>query len=289
MKQLIINADDFGMNLLVSQSIIDLYKVGIVTSASLITNFKEFNSSVDLLRHTKLDMGLHLNLLDGIPVNNRTRYSALVDKNGLFLKSPYKLFTGIVTKQIREIDLEREIRAQIEKALVNNITLSHIDGHEHVHMFPLVSNIILRIAGEYKIKAIRIPIEAFKTVSANIQRRVICNAIRLYSIPIKSSLTKYNLQTADYFTGIPYVGRIDEQILKKTVQQLPDGVTELMCHPVNTSDYSFYTKNDMAWVKNHNFIREFKALESCEVRQLIQSLGIELIRYNDLTARKDVR
>lgn len=286
MKQLIINADDFGMNPLVSQSIIDLYKIGMVTSASMLTNFKEFDTSVELLKTNKLDMGLHLNLLDGNPVNNRTLGTSLVDGNGLFLKSPYKLFARIISREIREIDLECEIRAQIEKALDNNITLSHINGHEHVHMFPIVSKIILRIADEYRIRAIRIPMESLKTASVKIQRRAICNAIRLYSVPTKGKLSKFNLLTTDYFTGIPYVGRIDVQILKNVVRQLPEGVTELMCHPVNTSDYSFYFKNNMGWVNNHNFMREYKALASCEVRQLIQSSGVKLISFHELTAKK---
>jgi predicted glycoside hydrolase/deacetylase ChbG (UPF0249 family) len=282
MKQLIINADDFGLNTLTSQSIIDLYQLGMVTSASILTNFSAFESSAELLKNNKLDIGLHLNLLDGKPVNNKTLLTSLVDKNGFFLKSPYKLYTKIILGGIKEKELEVEIRAQIEKAMDRGIKLSHINGHQHVHMFPVIDKIILRIAGEYKIKAVRIPEEAYRASSVKLKRKAICDVIRLYSIPRKKSLSQYGLITTDYFTGIPYVGQINVALLKDIVALLPDGVTELMCHPVNTEDYKFYYDNDMQWVSNHNFIREYKAFASDEVRQYIKSSGIELINFDTL-------
>ncbi len=74
MKQLIVNADDFGLTEQVSRGILDAHHEGIVTSATLMANGGAFENAVAMARREyDLGIGVHLNLTEGIPVYRRRR------------------------------------------------------------------------------------------------------------------------------------------------------------------------------------------------------------------------
>ncbi|OFV95000.1 MAG: hypothetical protein A3F68_11880 [Acidobacteria bacterium RIFCSPLOWO2_12_FULL_54_10] len=65
MKQLIVNADDFGYTRGVNQAIVEAWQRGVVTSTSLMANGAAFDDAVSLARQeTGLDVGCHLNFVE---------------------------------------------------------------------------------------------------------------------------------------------------------------------------------------------------------------------------------
>ena len=67
MKQLIVNADDFGLTKRVSEAIVDVHRHGIVTSTTLMANGAAFEGAVALSRQMpRLGIGAHLNLSEGL-------------------------------------------------------------------------------------------------------------------------------------------------------------------------------------------------------------------------------
>src|SRR5579883_696956 len=128
-KRLIVTADDFGLTEGVNRAIIHAHREGLVTSASLMIHGAAFESAVALARENpKLDIGLHLNLTN----------------------KPFAL-----ARNPHQIDLESNIRGQIEAALATGLRISHIDGHKHVHIIPAVLRILREVAPKYGIRGLR--------------------------------------------------------------------------------------------------------------------------------------
>src|SRR6266513_1611409 len=87
------------------------------------------------------------------------------------------------------------------------------------------------------------------------------------------------ISTADYFCGIAQTGELTREGVAQFVKSLPDGTTELMCHPGYT---------DAALQKTHTRLQdsrqtELQILTDTGIRNLVASLGIRLIDYGFVT------
>ena len=160
MKQLIVNADDFGLTNQVNRGILEAHRHGIVTSATLMANGEAFESAVEIARHAPdLGVGIHLNLTQGIPVSPAHTIRTLVDKRGRLYLSPGRLWRGVVTRQVSLDDIHTELRAQIAKVRRAGISPTHLDGHKHVHVLPGISKVVIRLAGDFGIRSVRSPVD----------------------------------------------------------------------------------------------------------------------------------
>jgi len=111
MRQLIVNADDFGLTEEVSRGILDANRKGIVTSTTLMANGPAFDTAVALSRVPQLGIGVHLNLTEGASVSPAWRIRSLVDRKGRLHLSPGRLLLGILTRQVDLAEVEIELRA----------------------------------------------------------------------------------------------------------------------------------------------------------------------------------
>src|SRR5256712_3264171 len=95
MKQLIVNADDFGLTEQVSRGILDAHREGIVTSTTLMANGGAFDAAVTLARRSPpLSVGVHLHLTQGAPLSPPSKIPTLVDGRGRFPLSPSLFWQG---------------------------------------------------------------------------------------------------------------------------------------------------------------------------------------------------
>ena len=79
MKNLIVNADDLGWTDGVNRGIVEAFRHGIVTSASLLANGAAFAGGVEAARSAPgLGVGIHLNLSDGPPVAEPATVASLI-------------------------------------------------------------------------------------------------------------------------------------------------------------------------------------------------------------------
>jgi predicted glycoside hydrolase/deacetylase ChbG (UPF0249 family) len=139
LKQLIVNADDFGFTHDVNAGIIEAHTRGILTATTLMANGSAFDDAVKLARQCPtLDIGCHLVLVGG-PGQPPT-----VGKLLLSRPKPYL-----------------ELRGQIEKILDAGIKPTHLDTHKHTHLYPPVLAAVVRLAEEYGIKWVRRPFGPF--------------------------------------------------------------------------------------------------------------------------------
>lgn len=240
MKRLIINADDFGFTADVNAGIVQAHREGILTSTTLMATGDAFEDAVRLAHENpSLDVGWHLVLVQG---------RSLVTGRA-FPENPWALIPLLLRRQI---DVEAELRMQIEKIIAAGIRPTHLDSHKHTHIVPAVCRAALRLALEFRIPYVRSVL--------GYERRL---------------ARARGLRAADHFLGFRLTGRLTEQSLAAMLRSLPTGTTELMCHPG-------YLGPDLQCARTRlkeSRVAELDALTSPRIRALIADLGIELASF----------
>jgi hopanoid biosynthesis associated protein HpnK len=232
-KQLIVNADDFGYTRGVNRAIIHAFRNGIVTSTSLLANGSAFEDAVALAKlEPGLDVGCHLNLVEGTPLSPTEQIPHLVAENGKFYSASrlaLRLFGGAVPAA----ELELECSAQIEKLIQAGIRPSHLDSHQHTHLHPRVAGAVANVASRYSIGWVRRPFENYwvRKISGLRLRRAISMSVGWLGPRFERRLAAQGLRMPDFFTGFELTGRWTKQALEETLAALRPGITELMCHP----------------------------------------------------------
>ena len=156
MKRLIVNADDFGLTEKVNQAIVQGHRSGIITSTTLMANGMAFNSAVALAQATpELGVGIHLNLTTGKAISCRSKIPGLVDARGLFCNTPEWLVARLAARTLSLGQVERGVSGSDGKVLSAGVAPTHLDGHKHVHLFPPIFELVIQMAKEYGISAVR--------------------------------------------------------------------------------------------------------------------------------------
>jgi predicted glycoside hydrolase/deacetylase ChbG (UPF0249 family) len=291
LKNLIVNADDLCWTEGVNRGISDAFRNGIVTSASMLANGAAFGGGLEIARRAPgLGLGVHLNLSDGAPVADRETVTSLLNDKGEFAGGPESLLLrrarrGLV---LREVEIEWD--AQIQKVRDSGIEPTHLDGHKHVHMLPGLFEIALRLAKRHSIGAIRIALEdsSLRTALASgkkqrngvvMRQGVQARGLKLIARDAREQAARAGIATADYFCGIAQTGELTLDGLKKFLKSLPEGTTELMCHP----GYADAALKKTATRLQDSRQAELEILRDTEVRNLVASQGIRLIDYGFVT------
>ena len=286
-KSLIVNADDLGWTEGVNRGIVEAHRNGIVTSASLLANGHAFLSGVEVARSTPgLGVGVHLNLSDGPPVAARELVTSLVNNAGEFEGGPEGLLLRIAGRGLTLREVEMEWEAQIEKIRDAGIQPTHLDGHKHVHMLPGLFEIALKLAKRYAVGAIRVAHEASSLrvalstgeelrTAAVLKQGVQARGLKLLARDAREQTERAGISTADYFCGIAQTGEMTKQGVAQLLRSLPDGTTELMCHP----GYADEALQNTATRLQASRQTELEILTDVEIRNLVASQGIRLIDY----------
>jgi chitin disaccharide deacetylase len=296
MKQLIVNADDLGLTESVGRGIIHAFERGIVTSATLLANGAAWQTAADVSRQLpRLGIGVHFNLSEGSPVSPPTSIQSLVDARGNLHLTPGRLWRKMAARQIPLLEVETELRAQLTRVLEAGIAPTHVDGHMHVHVVPVISEIVIRLAREFRIPAIRCPAESIGSIlglprslgdiSAGLaQVRAAALAVSFFARNLKRNLDKAGLLYTEHFYGLSQAGFLDLPSILRILRRLSQGTTELMCHPG-------YLDADLASAGGRLVPErevELQALTASAVVQLTQAEGIRLISYREFTIQHPV-
>jgi len=287
LKNLIVNADDLGWTDGVNRGIVEAFHHGIVTSTSLLANGAAFAGGVEAARSAPgLGVGVHLNLSDGSPVADRETVTSLLNNDGEFAGGPENLLLRRARRELSLAEVENEWDAQIQKVRDAGISPTHLDGHKHVHMLPGLFETALKLAKRHDIGAIRVSLEASSLRAALssgskqnagvvMKQGVQARGLKLLARDAREQAERAGISTADYFCGIAQTGELTREGVKQFVKSLPDGTTELMCHP----GYA-----DAALQKTPTRLQdsrqtELQILTDTGIRNLVASMGIRLIDY----------
>jgi len=230
MKKVIINADDFGLCPSVNEGIILAHRQGILTSATLMANTSGFDQAVAMARENPaLGIGVHLNIVRGRPLSPPGTIPTLVGADGRFPADAGQIIRKAMTGRIKPAEIERELRAQIEKALATGLPLTHFDSEKHMHALPPVFKVALKLGGEYGIRKIRFIREY--ALSRRISRSAKAAYLSLCCRSMRRRIRTAGFVITDAFYGICNSGRMSADVLRRLVRRLGEGTTEIMVHP----------------------------------------------------------
>lgn len=271
MKKVIFNADDFALTKSVTDGILKAFKEGVVTSTSILATTSNFNYAIKLLRkNSDLDCGIHLTLDENLPLYFKNFSVPKLE----FLKVSY--LVGNVLK-MREEDIERELRAQIERVLDNKIRVSHITGHYHIHLLPKVVRVVVKLANEFSIDKVRLPYEVSRGFFFN-QYFIKAKIVSLRAKFVRDIFINNKIKFPNYFYGMCRMGSKDSlNSFFNVLDSVRDGVTEIMCHPGYVSEE---LKRMSSYVKEREF--ELMALINEGIKERIKKNGIKLSSYKCL-------
>lgn len=129
---LLIRSDDAGMSHSVNMALRELIESGLPVSISVMFPTPWHQETVELLkRHPDVSVGIHLTLNSEWkhyrwgPVLGRTAVPTLVDAEGYFFPSAEALYRN----RPNLAEVERELRAQIERAMRSGLKIDYVDYH----------------------------------------------------------------------------------------------------------------------------------------------------------------
>ncbi|XP_038059404.1 carbohydrate deacetylase-like [Patiria miniata] len=206
--QLIINADDFGHCDGRNHGIVECYRAGLISSATLMINAREATAAIRQAEEYCIPLGLHLNLTEGY-VTKRGRCGSLLDSTSGVLRGKFGFREALASGTIKEEELREEIEAQFRRFQeLTGHPPTHVDGHQHVHVLPGVREILADIAKQFGVHAVRIPIQHgleechwLTPASQTFFRDVIKE-----STEARDLFTKNGLRTTDGFFGLTTMG-----------------------------------------------------------------------------------
>ena len=269
MKQLVVNADDFGFTRDVNSGIIVAHRNGILTAATLMANGKEFNHAIELAQSNPgLDIGCHLVLIGG---------PSLLPGAHLL---PASLPEFLQCLAFRKLNVYEELRAQIEKILEAGIQPTHLDTHKHTHLTFPVLKAVARLSEEFGIRWVRRPFDYPLSGGGPVpwEKRAVSRGLQVLRNYFHGILTRHGCRTTDHFAGFQLTGYLRTEELLALLKSLPAGLTEFMCHPGYCTDE---LRAESTRLKESRE-KELEALTAPEVRATLAQTGIELVRYRDL-------
>ena len=267
-KYLIVNADDLGFSEKVNEGITEAHINGIVTSTSMMMTMPAVDHALnELQKCPELDVGLHVDLSWGKPLSEPSTIPSLVTSNGNFVGKK-GLFIRLLFNCIPRKELEIEILAQVKSFKQLGLNLYHADVHQHFHCFLVVMKALMNVAIIENIPYIRLPSElSFSSLTNTFLTLMFLNSKKKWQPFIGSS---------NYFLGLSLTGKINEERLLQSLNQLKSGITELMCHPGYIDDS---IKNISRLNKRE---QELNTLKSSGVKDYIKEKKIVLTTYRNL-------
>jgi predicted glycoside hydrolase/deacetylase ChbG (UPF0249 family) len=282
---------------------------GLLTAASIMPGGDSFEEAVTLaLLRPSLSIGLHITLCDGRAVLPHSRIPGLVREDGRFEKSPFR--AGLRYWHERKeltFQIDREIRAQFERLKEVGIVPSHVDGHHHLHMHPVIFDITCRVAAEKRVTWIRVPREPLAMALRRGFRRIVPSLSEWFTFRMLSAhnlkiADQYGLKTVSRIVGLSRPGRTAVKASRRPTGGITDGrqcmtagrdakdkadsvkkeYEDYFCALLpllKGSTNEVYAHPDLATEKGR---RETEALESTNVREGVALFGISCTGYRQL-------
>ena len=275
MKRLIVTADDFGRCLPINEAVEDAHKNGILTSASLMVGGDALDDAVGRAKaNPTLAVGLHATLVDGKPVLPPERIPDLVEADGRFTSRVVAIGTRIYFDRKVQAQVRAELRAQFEAYAATGLAFDHVDSHLHYHLHPTVFAILLELAVEFGVPATRIPYEppliSWKARRDQFGKRMMTGLFHWRATAkMRKVAEKAGLRTNDQVFGFADSGHMDADHLLDFLDHLPDGITELYCHPATRR----WDEHPMP--EDYLVVEEYRALIDERVKERVRRLSLE--------------
>jgi len=254
-KSLIVNADDFGRTPGVNAGILEVHAAGFVTSATAMvlepSAARGIRDAAE--RGPRLSVGVHFTLTGGGPPAAAARSVPTLAPGGKFPRT-----AGEMSRRIPEPEVRAELEAQIEIFhVLARRPPSHLDSHHHAARHVDVAPVFAAVARERSL-----PVRAVDDADRRALRQV-------------------GVRTPDHFFGGFDGPDASLATLERILASLPEGVSELMCHPARVDEA---LRRGSTYADERDLEREIL----CDARllPLVRSLGIELVGFDRVAPKR---
>ena len=226
----ILCADDYGLSPGVGEAIRDLIGRGRLTATSCMTVCRFWPEEAPKLKPLAdmADVGLHLTLTDQAPLGAMPKLAPTgkLPPLGLLMR---KAYAGALDAHEIGAEVDRQVAAF---TAAFGAPPAYIDGHQHVHQFPVVREAVLavlarlpgayvRLCGEPRRAIVRRGVAVAKTLLIAELGRGLAAQVRAAGIPANNS-----------FRGVyDFSGKVPFGDLMARFLDTPTGRTLVMVHP----------------------------------------------------------
>lgn len=256
-RLLIVNCDDLGSSHAANSGIYDALRNGLATSATLMVPCPWAREAAS--RYRGEDVGVHLTLnaeYDRYRWGPITWAPSLLDGDGGFPRTVEDVWDHADLDEVR-----RELRAQVERAILWGFDVTHLDSHMGtLQLRPEFFDVYLDLAVEFSLP--------LRLSGASTERAV--------GFPFRSLAAEEGVLFPDHFVQVSGVGS------RKTVEQvaadLRPGVTEVYAHPaVDTPEVRAFAPDWASRVDDHHLM----TLDT-ELPATLRRAGVTLIGYREV-------
>lgn len=277
-RLLIVNADDYGLTPGVSHGILRAHRHGIVTSTSVLALAPGFREAGVWLGETpSLGVGVHLAAVgEDPPLLPAAQIRSLVDRRGRLPANWKHFLLHALSGRIRPAELEREFAVQIERVLALGVPVTHLDTHQHLHLWPQVREAVLRLARRFGVRAIRIPRSSARRISGL--------GIALFAARLRRRAEEEGLTFPDATVGFEESGHMGPARLARAIDRLARSsarTAEIIVHPGEAHDLD---RERYAW--GYRWGDELAALVDGEARAHLERTGFRLGTFADLAQER---
>ena len=279
--KLILGADDFGGSAEVNAAVLAAHRHGVLTSASLMVAGEAATEAVSMARDMpELAVGLHLVVVGGRPVLPARAIPHLVDDDGRFPSDPLRVGLRYAFSRVARRELAAEVRAQFDRFAATGLALAHVDGHHHMHLHPVVFDLLLPLAEEYGARGVRLPRDDLRLSLAHGRERALRKVVWVLVFGLLNRWCARRLRdtaliAADRVYGLLQTGQMHESYVLDLLHQLQVPTAEVYFHPSAG-------EGGVALGQN---LGDMRALVSPAVRRVIAERGIHLTSYLALGQR----
>lgn len=256
-RVLIVNVDDLGLSYAANVAVYESLRTGIATSASLMVPCPWAREAASRFRGE--DVGVHLTLnaeFDLYRWGPITHAPSLLDGDGGFPRTVDDLWEHADLAEVR-----RELRAQINRAILWGFDVSHLDSHMGaLQLRPEFFDVYLDLALEFDL-----PI---RLSGASTEHAV--------GFPFRGLAAEEGVVFPDHFLYKSGAGV--RQLIDRSLGEIRPGVTELLAHPaVDGPELRAVVDDWPRRVDDHHFITY-----DTDLPVLLERMGVKLIGYRAL-------
>jgi predicted glycoside hydrolase/deacetylase ChbG (UPF0249 family) len=257
-RLLIVNCDDLGSTHAANIGVYESLRDGIATSATLMVPCPWARDAA--ARYRGEDVGVHLTLnaeLDHFRWGPITHAPSLLDGDGGFPRTLRDVWDHADLDEVR-----RELRAQVERAILWGFDVSHIDSHMGtVQLKPEFFDVYLDLAVEFGLP--------MRLSGASTERTI--------GFPFRQLAADEGVVFPDHFVLVRS-GVGSRRDIERAVMELRPGVTEVYIHPaVDSPELRAATPDWAARVDDHDLATNDRSL-----RSMLERIGVRLVGYREL-------
>ncbi len=214
-----LTADDFGKNEQTNEKILELAEAGKLDRVSVMAGGDFGPEEIGRIKKTGVKLDIHLEL-DWQKKKRRMTKDNTMRQGIVFLANHFR--GNRKNKENGDSGVRPAWKEQIEK--FREVFGRYPDGlnsHEYVHLFPPYFRIALELARECGIPFVRFGKKGLK--GKRNMAKLVLNNLRKWN---RRQFVSSGLDSSDYFASLDWIKDVGG-----FVNDLPDGKTEIACHP----------------------------------------------------------